>query len=88
MLKTKCLFDCIFVNGCIMRTLIIFNLIVISAVISNVLKGQDNKFYNVLSLTEKYVIGEKGTEKPFTGKYTDHKVRWNICMQTVWISTL
>ena len=29
--------------------------------------------YNKLNDFEKYVILEKGTERPYTGKYTDHK---------------
>ncbi|MCD4770528.1 MAG: bifunctional methionine sulfoxide reductase B/A protein [Bacteroidales bacterium] len=56
-----------------MKTLIIFILIVIFAAMSDDLKGQDKKSYNILTSFDKYVINEKGTEKPFTGKYTDHK---------------
>ena len=31
-----------------------------------------NSVYNKLTPLEKHVILEKGTEKPFTGEYTDH----------------
>lgn len=32
----------------------------------------DNKKYNKLTDAEKYVILEKGTERPFTGEYNNH----------------
>ncbi len=34
--------------------------------------GNDSIQYNPLSDFERYVIEQKGTERPFTGKYTDH----------------
>jgi len=34
--------------------------------------GNDSIHYNQLNEFEKYVIEEKGTERPFIGKYTDH----------------
>ena len=43
------------------------------------LRGQDTQInketveYNILSDFEKFVILEKGTERPWTGKYVDHK---------------
>jgi peptide-methionine (R)-S-oxide reductase len=34
--------------------------------------GNDSISLNQLNELEKYVIEKKGTERPFTGKYTDH----------------
>lgn len=37
------------------------------------LKAQDTMKYNKLTDFEIYVIENKGTERPFTGEYTNHK---------------
>ncbi len=38
--------------------------------------------YNELNNDEKYVILQKGTERPFTGKYNDHKEKGTyVCKQ-------
>lgn len=36
-------------------------------------KKEETVEYNILSDFEKFVILEKGTERPWTGKYVDHK---------------
>ncbi|HPR59534.1 MAG TPA: methionine-R-sulfoxide reductase [Prolixibacteraceae bacterium] len=46
---------------------IIFLLILIGNNMQN-----DSIKYNVLTDFERYVIEQKGTERPFTGEYTDH----------------
>lgn len=46
---------------------IIFLLILIGNNMQN-----DSLKYNVLTDFERYVIEQKGTERPFTGEYTDH----------------
>lgn len=44
------------------------------------LMAQNN--YNKLNETEKYVIINKGTERPFTGEYTTHKAQGKyLCKQ-------
>jgi methionine-R-sulfoxide reductase len=40
---------------------------------SSNLKAQDTMRYNKLTDFEIYVIENKGTERPFTGEYTNHK---------------
>ena len=44
--------------------------------------SQEKLFYNDLSKQESYVIKNKGTEAPFTGKYTDHSEKGTyVCKQ-------
>ncbi len=45
--------------------------IFIAALILNIMQN-DSIQYNKLNELEKYVIEMKGTERPFTGEYTDH----------------
>lgn len=37
------------------------------------MESQESNFYNKLTDFEEYVIVKKGTERPWTGEYTDHK---------------
>ncbi|WP_347840939.1 methionine-R-sulfoxide reductase [uncultured Draconibacterium sp.] len=69
-----------------MRTIFIFLMIGMSLS----LQAQDKKRYKdsikmeykQLNEFEKYVILEKGTERPFTGKYTNHKGKGTyVCKQ-------
>jgi len=51
---------------------ILLTIIIISSM-SNDLSSQGTLPYNDLSKAEAVIINNKGTERPFTGKYTDHK---------------
>lgn len=54
-----------------MKTIYIFTFTVILIVMGNNTSGQDK--YNFLNDIEKYVIEDKGTERPWTGRYTENK---------------
>lgn len=56
-----------------MKALYIFGLILIIASMTNKASGQEEKRYNFLNEFETYVIENKGTERAWTGKYTNLK---------------
>ncbi|MBN1388699.1 MAG: bifunctional methionine sulfoxide reductase B/A protein [Bacteroidales bacterium] len=56
-----------------MKTLYTFGLIIILAIMANKTSGQEEKRYNFLNEFETYVIENKGTERAWTGKYTNLK---------------
>lgn len=69
-----------------MKTILLFFILCLSfaGYAQNEKHKQDSKKmnYNKLNEFEKYVILEKGTERPFTGKYTDHKENGTyVCKQ-------
>ncbi len=47
------------------------NTLILTILILNTMQN-DSTAYNKLNDFEKYVIEQKGTERPFTGEYTDH----------------
>jgi peptide methionine sulfoxide reductase msrA/msrB len=48
----------------------------------NDLRGQFDRTYNILTDKEAFVIKERGTERAYTGKYTDHKSEGTyVCRQ-------
>lgn len=65
-----------------MKNSIVFLLMGASLIISLNMNGQQSKFYNFLTPFENSVINDKATERPYTGKYTDHKESGTyICKQ-------
>ncbi len=56
-----------------MKALYIFGLILIITSMTNKVSGQEEKRYNFLNEFETYVIENKGTERAWTGKYTNLK---------------
>ncbi len=65
-----------------MKNSLVFLLLGASIFISLNMSGQENKFYNILTPFENSVINKKATERPYIGKYTDHKESGTyICKQ-------
>jgi peptide methionine sulfoxide reductase msrA/msrB len=65
-----------------MKKSIVFLLMGASLIISLNMNAQESKFYNFLTPFENSVINDKATERPYTGKYTDHKESGTyICKQ-------
>jgi peptide methionine sulfoxide reductase msrA/msrB len=65
-----------------MKKSIVFLFLGASLIISLNMNGQPSKFYNILTPFENSVINNKATERPYTGKYTDHKEKGTyICKQ-------
>lgn len=56
-------------NTKIIFILILLNLFIFSCKGENMTKSDKNKLFNELSKEEKKVIVDKGTEKPYSGKY-------------------
>lgn len=56
-----------------MKKLYIKIIIIILVIMANKTSGQENERYNFLNQIEKYVIEEKGTERAWTGRYTNNK---------------
>lgn len=56
----------------VIKYLILF---IINILLFKITMAQDDVQLNELNEFEKYVIINKGTEKPFTGEYTDHKAK-------------
>jgi len=56
-----------------MKTLYTFGIIIILVVMTAKTSGQEEKRYNFLSEFETYVIENKGTERAWTGEYTNLK---------------
>ncbi len=64
--------------------ILIIRLAIFSYIIINfsIIQAQDKMKYNELTEEEKYVIINKGTERPFTGEYTNYKDEGTyICKQ-------
>lgn len=63
------------------RLYIFYTAIILTAMISD-LNGQTKSFYNLLSDQEAFVIKNKGTERAYTGKFTDYKENGTyVCKQ-------
>ncbi len=56
-----------------MKTLYTFGIIIILVVMTAKMSGQEEKRYNFLNEFETYVIENKGTERAWTGEYTNLK---------------
>ena len=56
-----------------MKLIRISTVVLVSLIFNMSMKGQDKDQYNLLSSFEKSVIINKGTERAYTGKYTDNK---------------
>lgn len=62
------------IQGVIMRKLLLcITLLMFSISINAKQNDQEKKMFNTLNTFEKWVIEEKGTERPFSGKYYNHK---------------
>jgi peptide methionine sulfoxide reductase msrA/msrB len=65
-----------------MRIIKIVPALLILLHMGNDLRGQFDRTYNILTDKEAFVIKERGTERAYTGKYTDHKSEGTyVCRQ-------
>lgn len=66
----------------VMKKLILVLYLILLIIMSNKVFSQEKLPYNDLSKEESSVILKKGTERPFTGKFTDHEKKGTyICRQ-------